>query len=201
MRFWAIALMGPSGAGKGDMGERILSTPWGAENVRRVVSETNRSLRPGEHAGQYVQRTVEQMEELRNSGDYATFTDFADNRYAYRKSTIIELLEQGKVPLLDMLIHTLPELVERVPEMEVRAIFIRPSDTEVLLHRLINRDGDGPNTRKRYASAQQECLLAEQLAAEHFHSMSIVYNEQYMFEEAYLDAVRKLRIPELAYAG
>lgn len=177
--------MGPPGSGKGTLGERLLATDWGRTKLKRVVSHTDRPRRESDHEGQYEFITQKEMDVVFAESDWATHGEMNGIRYVYRRSSILSIVEAGKVPLLDIRTQTLAQLVTKVPELDFAAMLVHPGNVQDLLNRIIGRDGDSQSTRERAALAEDEYAFARTLLRQRPGLYTTIYNRDGEQEAAF----------------
>ena len=128
-----IAFCGPSGSGKTTLLGRIIS-----EYPHRFafsVSYTTRKPRPGEVNGkdyhfverQHIQKKIDNLE-------FLEYAEFAGNIYGTSKNAILEVLQSGRVCLLDVDIQGILSL--KATSLNPICVFIKPPCIASLERRL-----------------------------------------------------------------
>ncbi|MBR6028616.1 MAG: guanylate kinase [Clostridia bacterium] len=134
-----IVLSGPSGAGKGTLGEMLRAKD---KKVVFSVSATTRKPRSGETDGvHYHFMTEERFEELVAQDAFVEYATVHGNRYGTLKSEVLERLERGQDVLLDIDTQGALQVMERMPDCV--SVFILPQSFKELRARLTARNTEG----------------------------------------------------------
>ncbi len=133
-----FVMSGPSGTGKGTIC-KVLSED---ENVFLSVSTTSREQRPGEIAGiTYNYATREDFEEMIEKGQMLEWATYAGNYYGTPKTTVQNMLNEGKNVILEIDVQGGFKVKEMFPETVM--IFILPPSMKELKKRLTERGREG----------------------------------------------------------
>lgn len=148
-----IVLSGFSGAGKGTIVKKLLST---YDNYALSISMTTRSPRPGEeHGREYFFVEKEVFEEHIAKDELVEYAQYVGNYYGTPKAYVEEQLANGKDVILEIEIQGALKIKERFPQALL--LFVTTKSAEVLRDRLIGR---GTETREvinnRLARAVEE---------------------------------------------
>ena len=143
----AIVISGPSGVGKGCI---IVQLPCQlGSRVDLCVSHTSREPRSGEREGlHYYFRSREEMEAEIAGGGFLEYAEVHGNLYATSRRSLQELLDQGKIALVDVDVQGAKAL--RAAGLDALLIFISPASIETLEERLRGR---GRRATRRCAAA------------------------------------------------
>jgi len=158
-----IVLAGPSGVGKGTIGEALMRR---YPEIEFSVSVTTRPPRPYEvHGKHYFFISREEFEDLIRRNELVEWEEvFARNGHLYGtlRSYVDQALHEGRVLLLDIDIKGGLNVKRTYPEDTV-AIFIRPPSREELERRLRRRGTDSEEQiALRLARMPEELRLGEQ---------------------------------------
>ena len=130
-----IVLSGFSGAGKGTIVKKLLST---YDNYALSISMTTRSPRPGEEHGReyfFVEREV--FEEHIAKDELVEYAQYVGNYYGTPKAYVEEQLANGKDVILEIEIQGALKIKERFPQALL--LFVTTKSAEVLRDRLVGR--------------------------------------------------------------
>lgn len=130
-----IVLSGFSGAGKGTIVKKLLST---YDNYALSISMTTRSPRPGEENGReyfFVEREV--FEEHIAKDELVEYAQYVGNYYGTPKAYVEEQLANGKDVILEIEIQGALKIKERFPQALL--LFVTTKSAEVLRDRLVGR--------------------------------------------------------------
>jgi len=135
----AIVISGPSGVGKGYIIERLLCQL--DSRVGLCVSHTWRERRSGSREGlHYYLRSREEMEAEVGGGGFLEYAEVHGNVYATSRRSLQELLDQGKIALVDVDVQGAKAL--RAAGLDALLIFIAPASIETLEERLRGRGSE-----------------------------------------------------------
>ena len=130
-----IVLSGFSGAGKGTIVKKLLST---YDNYALSISMTTRNPRPGEEHGReyfFVEREV--FEEHIAKDELVEYAQYVGNYYGTPKAYVEEQLANGKDVILEIEIQGALKIKERFPQALL--LFVTTKSAEVLRDRLVGR--------------------------------------------------------------
>jgi guanylate kinase len=147
-----LVISGPSGAGKGTICKALLdnNTMW------LSVSATTRKPRNGEIDGKnYYFISHEEFLDRIDKGDFLEYAEVYGNYYGTPKSSVIDMLENGKDVILEIDIQGALKVKDSFPEGIF--IFILPPSMEELKQRIIKRGSETPESlMTRFMSAYKE---------------------------------------------
>ena len=148
-----LVLAGPSGAGKGTLGECLLATD---PSFQFSVSVTTRKPRAYEVEGQHYFFASEEAFDARvERGDFLEYATVHGHRYGTPRSYVEERLDRGINVLLDIDVQGACAVMEAMPEAV--SVFILPPSYEELSRRLVTRNTDDPaEIRRRLDNARGE---------------------------------------------
>jgi guanylate kinase len=127
-------MSGPSGTGKGTICEELLKR----ENIYLSISSTTREKRKGEIDGvTYNYTTVEDFEDMINSGEMLEYAIYSGNYYGTPRKTVEKMLDEGTNVLLE--IEPQGALKVKKQFEEANLIFVIPPSMPELKRRLIQR--------------------------------------------------------------
>jgi guanylate kinase len=151
-----IVLSGPSGSGKSTLARRLLERP--DLKLRRSISATTRSPRPGEEANRdYIFLSRDEFERMR--GDLLEWAQVHGHDYGTPRQPVREALERGDCLLLVIDIQGGFQIRQKVPGALL--IFIHPPTAAVLEDRLRGRGTDDAATiERRLETARRELEMA-----------------------------------------
>lgn len=130
-----IVVSGFSGAGKGTLMKKLLST---YDNYALSISATTREPRPGETNGvEYFFRSVEEFEKMIAQDELIEYAKYVDNYYGTPSDYVMGQLEEGKDVILEIEIQGALKVKEKYPEAVL--LFVTPPSAEELKARLIGR--------------------------------------------------------------
>jgi guanylate kinase len=130
-----IVLSGFSGAGKGTIVKKLLST---YDNYALSISMTTRSPRPGEeHGREYFFVEKEVFEEHIAKDELVEYAQYVGNYYGTPKAYVEEQLANGKDVILEIEIQGALKIKERFPQALL--LFVTTKSAEVLRDRLVGR--------------------------------------------------------------
>lgn len=148
-----IVVSGFSGAGKGTLMKKLLST---YDNYALSISMTTRAPREGEQDGrEYFFTDREHFEETIAKGGLVEYASYCGNYYGTPKSYVEEQLAAGKDVVLEIEIQGALKVREQFPESLL--LFVTPPSASELERRLRGRGTDtGDVIAKRLARAYEE---------------------------------------------
>ncbi|MBI4615675.1 MAG: guanylate kinase [Planctomycetes bacterium] len=151
-----VVLSGPAGVGKTSVRDLLL------QDSRFVfsVSATTRPPRPAEREGvDYHFLSESDFESRVRRGEFLEHAVVHGNRYGTLKQEVMEALERGGVPLLDVDVQGAASI--RSLGWPAIYVFIRPPCFEELERRIKGRKTEDPSsTARRLARAREELDLA-----------------------------------------
>ncbi len=149
-----IVLSGPSGVGKGTIGNFLLNSH---EDMCFSVSATTRAIRDGEAEGvNYFYKTREEFEEMIRNNEFLEYMQvFNQNYYGTPRAFVEQKLEEGMDVLLDIDVQGAMVVKKNYPDAVL--IFLAPPSNEELYRRLIGRGTETIEAvNKRFAQAKTE---------------------------------------------
>lgn len=160
-----VILSGPSGVGKGTICAEVVKRCGAVVSV----SATTRPPGKGEIDGvNYWFLSKEEFEAKIAENGLVEYAEVFGNYYGTPKSKLDELLEEGKIVILEIDVQGALQVLSIY--REAVTIFILPPDPKVLKARLRKRGRDnGENDQKRLDQASQETAKAWQ----HYDNMVI----------------------------
>ena len=131
-----VVLSGPSGAGKGTVGSKILEKD---KSFKLSVSATTRSARVGEVEGvHYYFTTKSDFEKKIERGEMLEYAKYSENYYGTPKSQVVNDLEAGINVILEIEVKGAAQIKERYPDAV--HILLLPPDYKTLESRLRGRN-------------------------------------------------------------
>ncbi len=151
-----FVMSGPSGTGKGT----ICKVLEEAGEIFLSISSTTREKRAGETDGvTYNYTTREAFREMIDSGLMLEWATYDGNYYGTPKTTVEEMLAEGKNVILEIDVQGGFKVKELFPETVM--IFVLPPSMEELKKRLVERGREGETCIKnRMEAARAELELA-----------------------------------------
>lgn len=151
-----VVLSGPSGVGKGTVVARAMSARHErAARLRRSVSVTTRSPRPGEQDGaDYFFVSPERFDELRDSGSLLEWATYLDACYGTPQEWLDQQLAAGYDVVLEIEVKGAMQVRERRPEAVL--VYMLPPSWDDLAARLAGRGSDGEETQQRRIAVAHE---------------------------------------------
>lgn len=148
---------GPSGVGKGTLIRRILATD---PDLWLSVSATTRAPRPGEVDGvDYVFLSAERFNELRDTGGFLEWAQFAGNCYGTPAAPVMDRIDRGVDVILEIDLQGVRQVRANLPT--ARTVFISPPTIDALGSRLASRGTeDVAAIERRLAAAHDELAAA-----------------------------------------
>lgn len=164
-----LVLFGPSGCGKSTLKNRLLKDFPGKFGFS--VSHTTRSPRPGETDGkEYHFTNREQMQKAIDAGEFIESAVYNQNLYGTSKKAVKDVLNAGKVCLLDIDMQGVISL--KKTDMDCYYMFIKTPSIEELERRLRARGTETEESiSRRLNIAKEELAYAEKPG--NFHSVII----------------------------
>lgn len=148
-----LVLAGPSGAGKGTLGECLLLND---PSFQFSVSATTRKPRSYEVEGKhYFFVSEEAFEDMAARGAFLEHATVHGHRYGTPRLYVEEKLSQGINVLLDIDVQGACAVMKAMPEAV--SVFILPPSYEELARRLVTRNTDDPDEiQRRLCNARGE---------------------------------------------
>ena len=133
-----IILSGPSGVGKGTVRKKLMEL-YPDFDIQYSISMTTRAPRNQEVNGvDYFFVTPEQFEANLARDNFLEHASFVGNRYGTPKDYVENLLEQGKIVLLEIEINGAKQVLSKVQDKNHVSIFLT-TDLETLRERIKGR--------------------------------------------------------------
>lgn len=153
-----LIISGPSGSGKGTVVKRL--DP--AKNYALSISVTTRPKRAGEEDGrEYFFKTVQEFEDMRNTGQLLEHAEFCGNLYGTPLAYVQEQIRKGKTVVLEIEVNGALQVKRRFNDAVL--IFLIPPTKEELANRLIYRNTEDRETiEDRLKRAEEEVRLIDQ---------------------------------------
>lgn len=147
-----LVISGPSGAGKGTICKAIIEK----DKLWLSVSATTRAPRNGEIDGKnYFFISHEEFLARIEKDDFLEYAEVYGNYYGTPRSSVIEMINNGKDVILEIDIQGALKVKEAFPEGIF--IFILPPSMEELKQRIIKRGSETPESlMTRFKSAYKE---------------------------------------------
>ena len=154
-----IVITGPSGVGKGTIVRSLLQRH---PQLRLSISTTTRNPRPGEKDGvDYYFTSRDEFEGAIAENEFLEWAEYAGNYYGTPKTKVKNLLEQGKIVILEIELLGARSIVQMFPEAQ--RIFILPPSIAELEARLRKRGKDPESAiEKRLARAKEEVAAKDE---------------------------------------
>jgi len=144
-----LVISGPSGTGKGTIGNRILEE---LQDLEYSVSMTTRQPRDGEENGIHYYFTDEKkFMEIRDSGGFIEYARVYDNYYGTPREKVFSRLNEGKDVILEIDVQGAMNVKKSYPQGVF--IFILPPSMAELRKRITNRGTDSSEVIERRMSA------------------------------------------------
>jgi guanylate kinase len=135
-----IVITGPSGVGKGTLVQRLTE---GVPDIKRSVSVTTRTKRPGEEEGiDYFFRSPEEFKRMADEDTFLEWAEFAGSFYGTPKFWVEQQLVLGQDIILEIEVQGAKQVKERCADAVL--IFLSPPSLEELESRLRNRGTESP---------------------------------------------------------
>lgn len=138
-----ILILGPSGAGKSTIIKRLLQND---PNIKYVTPYTDRPPRPGEFFKKSI--TKSEFTGMEKKDEFLAVNHYFTHRYGTPRQTIRKILDDGNIPILDMILSGVPKFEEY--KSILYCIYIKPPSLKILEERLVKdgRDADGQRLRE-----------------------------------------------------
>jgi guanylate kinase len=151
-----IVLSGPSGVGKGTVVARAMSARHDlAARLRRSVSVTTRSPRPGEQDGvDYFFVSPERFDELRDGGALLEWATYLDAHYGTPREWVDQQLADGYDVVLEIEVKGAMQVRGHRPDAVL--VYMLPPSWEDLAARLAGRGSDCEETQQRRIAVAHE---------------------------------------------
>ncbi len=148
-----VVLSGPSGVGKGTVVRSVLER---VPDATVSISVTTRPPRPGEVDGVHYRFVDdERFHEMVANGELLEHAIYAANHYGTPRGPVNELVEAGRVVLLEIEVQGAMQVREAAPDALL--LFLAPPDDEELERRLRGRaTEDEATVSRRLAAARGE---------------------------------------------
>ncbi|UCC72622.1 MAG: guanylate kinase [Gemmatimonadota bacterium] len=157
MKSFAVAVCGPSGAGKTTVARALVDR---SDDFVFSVSATTRPTRPGEREGvdyDFVDR--DEFEAMIRNGELLEWAEVHGELYGTPRANLEEAERRNRLLLLDIDVQGARQVVEALSDAVT--IFLLPPSFEVLMDRLRGRGSeDESRLRRRFETAKKElaCL-------------------------------------------
>ncbi len=154
-----IVITGPSGVGKGTIVNSLIQKH---SQLNLSVSATTRKPRPGEVDGRdYYFLSREEFESAIANDEFLEWAEYAGNYYGTPKTKVQELIDAGKLVLLEIELVGARIISEIFPD--AMRIFILPPSIEELAARLRKRGKDPESAiEKRLLRAKEEIAASQE---------------------------------------
>ncbi len=153
-----ILITGPSGAGKTTFVRRLMAAD---PRLAFSVSTTTRPMRKGEVQGvdyDFVDEAA--FDQLLAEQAFIEWAHVHGNRYGTRHSCVNQLVQEGRLPLLDIDVQGGANVIEQYGP-ELLSVFLFPPSWDELERRLSQRGTDSPEViATRLRNARKEVGLA-----------------------------------------
>jgi len=181
-----LVLFGPSGCGKSTLKNRLLKDY--PDKFGFSVSHTTRTPRPGETDGkEYHFTSRDAMQQSIDRGEFIESAVYNQNLYGTSKKAVQDVLDAGKVCLLDIDMQGVISL--KNTDMDCYYIFVKTPSLKELERRLRARGTETEGSiSRRLDIAKQELAYAEQPG----NFDSVIINDD--LEEAYTDFKNKIHM-------
>ncbi|MEX1377339.1 MAG: guanylate kinase [Eubacteriales bacterium] len=153
-----IVVAGPSGVGKGTIGQRLFKQ---MRNIEYSVSATTRAARDGEKEGiNYFFVSHDKFDEMILKNEFLEYAHVFDNKYGTPKKYVMDQMKSGKDVLLEIDVQGAVMVMESYPDAVF--IFILPPSIDELEKRLKGRGTeDKKQMELRLSKAKDEIKYAE----------------------------------------
>ncbi len=155
-----IVVSGPSGSGKSTLLDRLFADPPG--KIRRSVSATTRSPRPGEENGRdYHFLSLKEFQRRLAAGEFLEHAEVYSGRwYGTLKSEVEPSLRAGESVVLEIDVRGAEQAREAYPE--AASIFVQTGSLDELEARLRNRQTESDaDIARRLETARREITFAK----------------------------------------
>ena len=154
-----IVITGPSGVGKGTI---VRSLVQEYSQLHLSVSATTRKPRPGEvDSRDYYFLSREEFESAIADGEFLEWAEYAGNYYGTPKTKVQDLIDSGKLVLLEIELVGARIISEIFPD--ALRIFLLPPSIEELEARIRKRGKDSESDiEKRLLRAKEEIAASKE---------------------------------------
>jgi guanylate kinase len=162
-----IAIVGPSGVGKGTLLKLLLERH---SQLEMSVSATTRTPRSGEvHGKSYCFVDRPRFEEMIRAGALLEWAEYAGNYYGTPKQQVEEKIALGKWVILEIELKGARQIRQSYPS--TFSIFILPPSLDELEKRIRERGQDSPEAiALRLATAETEIAAANEFDCQIYNS-------------------------------
>ena len=175
-----IIISGPSGVGKTTFIQPLLKKF--PNKFSFTCSHTTRQPRPGEtHGIDYYFTTHSEMKTQISMGEFIEHAEFAGNLYGTSHHAVKSLLENEKIPILDLDEQGVKNMKKQGGDFDGLFIFIGPPSVKALEKRLIGRGTENEESLKRRMAAAKSSIEYAMEAG--VYDVSIVNDD---FDSAYV---------------
>ncbi len=151
-----FVLSAPSGAGKSTVANKLLQQ---LEGIRRVVTATTRSPRPGEqHGVDYIFMSKDEFERGIEENRFLEYAQVYGNYYGTPREQVDRNLSEGYDSLLVIDVQGAFQIKKLYPQAV--SVFLLPPSLEELKRRMISRGYRDSNARERLSTARREIPCA-----------------------------------------
>lgn len=154
-----ITFSGPSGSGKDTVLNKLISK---RDDTRISISMTTRKPREGEIDGVHYYFVDRDFFEKKIEADgMLEYAEYAGNLYGTPKDPVYEMINAGKVVILEIEVQGAEKIKQKYPE--VVSVFLMPPSLRVLEERLRGRNTDDEETiNHRLVIAREEIRKASE---------------------------------------
>ncbi len=133
-----LIVSGSAGSGKSTVLSQFKAGV--VEPFRFSVSATTRQARAGEKNGvDYLFVTKDEFEKMIENGELLEHAVFNKNYYGTPKGPVLDLIEQGKIVILEIEVDGAEQVMGAFDERDILSVFISPPDYKTLENRLRSR--------------------------------------------------------------
>lgn len=157
-----LILFGPSGSGKSTLANHILTKY--RNHFDLSVSCTTRPLRAGEvHGKNYYFISNKEFNTRLDAGEFLEYMEYNKNYYGTQISELSRIIENKKVPVLDIDYNGVQRMIELFGEENSMRIFVNVTDQSILKERLRSRKTETEESlNSRLAITLQELAYLSQ---------------------------------------
>ena len=163
-----VLFIGPSGVGKSTLIEQILNKD---NSFKYVAVYTDRELRKGEK--NRVSITPTEFSKMALEGKFIAVNNNFTNRYGTSKESILHIVEEGKIPILDMQLKGVKTLAKF--SNILLKIYVKPPSEAELKNRLNKDQRDNKDIRLHEGLKELEEL--EKVNFQHDDIHEVVIND------------------------